>query len=155
MSRTIEPQRPPAAARGLETFFPRRAAARSGRLAVAEVWGRVGFGASMASVEETTMATEWSWQEDKPTTMDSWRSADLFCWRRLFESCFQRGFTLLGNPDLAMGQNPNRTPSEHQKISGWCTDPKMVPLVLTHSHMFFFGVARRLVFFGGRTLGEC
>ena len=45
---------------------------------------------------------------------------------------------------LAMGQNPNRTPSEHPnpttkigcKMGGEFTYPKMVPLVLTHSQMF-------------------
>ena len=44
--------------------------------------------------------------------------------------------------DMAMGQKPNRTPSEHpiptkmgSKMGGAPNYPKMVPLVLTHSHM--------------------
>ena len=48
-----------------------------------------------------------------------------------------------GESELAMGQNPNRTPSEHAnptttrgtKMGGEFTYPKMVPLVLTHSQL--------------------
>ena len=44
---------------------------------------------------------------------------------------------------MAMGQKPNRTPSEHpnpttkigSKMGGEFTYPRMVPLVLTHSHI--------------------
>ena len=46
-----------------------------------------------------------------------------------------------------MGQNPNRTPSEHP--NGWFTYPKMVPLVLNHGHMAPNPTPKPVVFFLG------
>ena len=47
----------------------------------------------------------------------------------------------IGDQHVAVGQNPNRTPSEHPNphknrfLGGEVTYPKMAPLVLTHSHV--------------------
>ena len=46
-----------------------------------------------------------------------------------------------GKVDVAMGQNPVPPVNIpiHTKIDGWCTYPKMVPFVLSHSHLAIKG----------------
>ena len=72
-------------------------------------------------------STRWPRTSSKACGENTGKLPGSFGWKKCTNGQFPEKASL---SPLAMGQKPNRTPSPR-----WCTYPKMVPLVLTHSQV--------------------